>query len=305
MVKPTSCSSTLEKCVPLEEFSFEMREGRFDGLTHDLKRIKDGFSFKKPAFTESYVDGRLDISLHFRAHRSGEEFHVVIGGGESQVGCAHGWSDLDGGPKGLNRLMHIPSSLPCFRNRDHMLPFGGAQPKQIAISHPDRADLKGAETELDRFEQSAVLIPIIKLVDDRERLSCPAVVRLARLKKLDNRLGKVLFKLRQNAFEFVFVDDAREFQTADFGLLGVKLGVRKPSSEHLVEGRSQVVDCVSGDRIKLAGQVGNCHGPNLFGLVIVELREDSIRVVLEESLQGILEVTDVGIGALNLAERGI
>lgn len=285
----------------LEELNSKFVEDNFDRLTHRLQRLNDGLSFKSFNIRESYVHGRLQICIHLRSRRGGEDFHIIVSGCEFEemVGDGRGRNSKDWLQGGV-WLVHIPCTGSRTRCGDEMLAVGGTHAKQESIEAAKSSAFNRRKPQLDRLKQGAMLIPVIQGVDCPERFARPAFVGLARMYELYGGPGEMFFQPSNGGFQTVGMVGEGELQAADRALGQMDRSVPEARRQHPVDRGAKVVDCVGGQALDFVGDRVERDAPYLFCPLIIDLGGETIRAGFEEGTNCGIEILDVSFGPFNL-----
>lgn len=290
----------------LEERSPKFIENDEHSLAHRLQRLNDGLSFKSLNIAEGYIEGRLNISVHLRPRCGCEDFHIIVRGCEFEEPVFHRGHD-----KAKDRLQSFVGlmQVPCARfglgGGDKVFPASGAQAKNKTVGGSYLSVFGCGETELDRFQECAVFIPIIELIDGPKRRALPAFVRFCLIKELYDRPGEMFFQSLQNTFKFVEMLNGGKLQALHNGCGRMDDRVPKICRQHLIQGSSQIMNGISRHAFNLAGNGIDCDAPDFLCALVIELGGQTIRVRLEEGADSGVDILDVGFGPFNLCESRV
>lgn len=287
---------------PSEESSLEIIYDCEDRLAHRLKRLNDVLSFKDLNTAEAYVEGRLHVCIHLRPRCGCKDLHVVVGRSKLKVCCHRGRAKATDWPQLPLGLLHVPCAGLGVRRRHKMSASTRAESQGKPVVRLDASQLQFREAELQRLQQSPVLIPIVELVQSPEHLTGPTFVGLGVAKELYDGSGQMFFKPSHNSFHVVDVIDEWELEPLDFASWFMEHSAAEPRRQHFVEGRPKVVDGIRGEAFQVQRDRLDGNAPYIFCPLLIQIGDNAIRASFKKGADCGIEILDVGFGPFNLSE---
>jgi hypothetical protein len=193
-------------------------------------------------------------------------------------------------------LLAAPSSGRNISSHQKVLTIAGADDK--ASSLPENNPSQSQDVGQHSLKRNRVFVAQVCSMDQPEQI----ISSLVRLKCPNHvpRSGGQLFRfVNQGIFEFVYGFAEREIGAA--GGLSVS---NRDGAGQIVQGGSQIVECIASDCVQLEGKFFNELEPiNFLGLIRIYLGRSFIRTAVDIRFESFFEVYDVGFGPFDLGEN--
>ncbi len=267
-------------------------------MTRVFEKLNSRLSVRDPSLAERYIEGRLNIAVPLRTKCCDQEHHVIVGPGKFNVILPIDNSELR--RKRLDRLVEVVFPRHRIGLRKQMPPARRSHHQQESVGDSELVCPDELHANLGGDQKGLMFVVQVHVVDGLKDMTFTAGVSFGFPQKLYDIPGQVFFQPRKGSFKSLRAFPARGEAESPVPFIVSGGALVCNFCEHLIKRRSNIVDGVGGNGLKVWWDALGNEAPCL--PIEIDIGPDFIRARCVEGFDADIQLGDESFGPFQFGD---